>query len=73
MATRSDSRFRIEPQLPQKGVKALLQRIMRNDGKGLVIIHQDRLLRFGAKLVFAMCEEFQTEAVIVNKSEVPDY
>ena len=53
----------------KKGLRALLQRIMRNDVERLVITHKDRLLRFGAELVFAICEEFQTEVVIVNKTE----
>jgi len=53
----------------KKGLKTLLQRIMRNDVERLVITHKDRLLRFGAELVFAICEEFHTEVVIVNKSE----
>lgn len=53
----------------KKGLKALLQRIMRNDVERLVITHKDRLLRLGAELVFAICEEFQTEVVIVNQSE----
>ena len=57
----------------KKGLKALLQRIMRNDVERLVITHKDRLLRFGAELVFAICEEFQTEVVIVNKSEDTSY
>jgi len=26
------------------------------------------LLRFGAELVFAICEEFETEVVIINKT-----
>lgn len=30
--------------------------------------HKDRLLRFGCELVFAMCEEFETQVVIINKS-----
>ncbi|PNJ93923.1 IS607 family transposase, partial [Cylindrospermopsis raciborskii C07] len=30
--------------------------------------HKDRLLRFGSELVFAMCEEYETEVVIINKS-----
>lgn len=34
----------------------------------LVITHKDRLLRFGSELVFAMCEEFNCEVVIINKS-----
>ncbi len=57
----------------KKGLKELLQRIMRNDVDRLVITHKDRLLRFGAELVFAICEEFQTEVVIVNKSEDTSY
>jgi len=32
------------------------------------LTHKDRLLRFGSELVFAMCEEFETEVVIINKS-----
>ena len=57
----------------KKGLRELLQRIMRNDVERLVITHKDRLLRFGAELVFAICEEFQTEVVIVNKSEDTSY
>ncbi|RIV16418.1 IS607 family transposase [Alicyclobacillaceae bacterium I2511] len=57
----------------KKGLRELLQRIMRNDVERLVITHKDRLLRFGAELVFAICEEFQTEVVIVNKSEDASY
>ena len=53
----------------KKGLRELLQRIMRNDVERLVVTHKDRLLRFGAELVFALCEEFHTEVVIVNKPE----
>lgn len=52
----------------KKGLKQLLKRIMAGDIGRLVITHKDRLLRFGSELVFAMCEEFNTEVVIVNKS-----
>ncbi|MCC3455688.1 IS607 family transposase [Microcoleus sp. PH2017_08_TRC_O_A] len=52
----------------KKGLKELLKRIMAGDIGRLVITHKDRLLRFGSELVFAMCEEFNTEVVIVNKS-----
>jgi len=54
----------------KKGLQKLLKRIMKGDVGRLVLTHKDRLLRFGAELVFAMCEEFETEVVIVNKSEV---
>ncbi|MCW6051300.1 IS607 family transposase [Lyngbya sp. CCAP 1446/10] len=52
----------------KKGLKKLLKRILSGEVGRLVITHKDRLLRFGAELVFAMCEEFDTEVVIVNKS-----
>jgi excisionase family DNA binding protein len=50
------------------GLQKLLKRIMRGDVGRLVLTHKDRLLRFGAEIVFAMCEEFETEVVIINKS-----
>jgi putative resolvase len=41
---------------------------MQGDVARLVLTHKDRLLRFGAELVFAICEEFETEVVIINKT-----
>jgi excisionase family DNA binding protein len=52
----------------KKGLQKLLKRIMQGDVGRLVLTHKDRLLRFGSELVFAMCEEFETEVVIINKS-----
>jgi putative resolvase len=52
----------------KKGLQKLLKRIMSGDVGRLVLTHKDRLLRFGAELVFAMCEEFETEVVIINKT-----
>lgn len=52
----------------KKGLQKLLKRIMAGDVGRLVLTHKDRLLRFGAELVFAICEEFETEVVIINKS-----
>ncbi|NER23114.1 MAG: IS607 family transposase [Symploca sp. SIO1C2] len=54
----------------KQGLQKLLQRIMQGDVGRLVLTQKDRLLRFGTELVFAMCEEFETEVVIVNKSQV---
>lgn len=31
--------------------------------------HKDRLLRFGAELIFALCEAKQIEVVIINKGD----
>ena len=52
----------------KKGLQKLLKRILTGDISRLVITHKDRLLRFGAELVFAICEEFEVEVVIINKS-----
>lgn len=52
----------------KKGLQKLLKRILSGEVGRLVVTHKDRLLRFGSELVFAMCEEFETEVVIVNKS-----
>ena len=35
----------------------------------LVLMHKDRLLRFGAELVFSLCEAQGIEVVMVNKGE----
>jgi len=53
----------------KKGLKRLLSEII--DGKigRLVIAHKDRLLRFGAELVFAICEAKEVEVIIINKGE----
>jgi predicted site-specific integrase-resolvase len=40
---------------------------MQGDVCRLVLTHKDRVLRLGAELVFAMCAEFETEVIIINK------
>jgi len=52
----------------KKGLNRLLNRILKGDVGRLVLTHKDRLLRFGSELVFAICEEMETEVVIINKS-----
>lgn len=53
----------------KKGLKRLLNEIIGGHAGRLVITHKDRLLRFGAELVFSLCEAKQVEVVIVNKGE----
>ena len=53
----------------KKGLKKLLEAIMDEQIGRLVITHQDRLLRFGAELVFAVCEAKHVEVVILNQGE----
>jgi putative resolvase len=49
------------------GLKRLLDLIINRQIKRLVLTHQDRLLRFGAELVFTLCEARQVEVVIINQ------
>jgi putative resolvase len=57
----------------KRGLKSLLHRILNENICRLVIMHKDRLLRFGAELVFALCEMRQTEIVIVNQGKEPSF
>jgi predicted site-specific integrase-resolvase len=43
--------------------------ILENKATRLVLTHKDRLLRFGAELIFALCEARQIEIVIINKGD----
>lgn len=53
----------------KKGLKRLLNAIIDGQIGRLVITHKDRLLRFGAELVFAICEAKNVELVILNQGE----
>lgn len=53
----------------KKGLKALLNMILEGKLSRLVMTHKDRLLRFGAELIFALCEAKEVEVVIINKGE----
>jgi predicted site-specific integrase-resolvase len=57
----------------KKGVQLLLEKILRKQMKRLVLTHKDRLLRFGAELVFALCELQGIEVVIINKGDQPTF
>ena len=53
----------------KKGLKRLLNDILSDKIGRLVIAHKDRLLRFGAELVFAICAVKNVEVVILNQGE----
>jgi putative resolvase len=53
----------------KRGLRQLIKRICGGEIGRLVLTHKDRLLRFGSELVFALCEEFGVEVVIINQSE----
>ncbi|MCL2153077.1 MAG: IS607 family transposase [Oscillospiraceae bacterium] len=53
----------------KKGLMKLLNAILDDSVGRLVLTHKDRLLRFGAELVFSICEAKDVEVVIINKGE----
>lgn len=53
----------------KKGLTRLLNLILDGQVKRLVLTHKDRLLRFGAELVFAICEAKEVEVIIINKGD----
>lgn len=57
----------------KKGLNKLLEMILKKRMKRLVITHKDRLLRFGAELVFALCEAQGIEIIIIHKGEQPRF
>jgi len=53
----------------KKGLKMLINMILEKKATRLVLTHKDRLLRFGAELIFALCEAKEIEVVIINKGD----
>jgi putative resolvase len=53
----------------KRGLQKLLNQIIAGDVGRIVLNHKDRLLRFGAELVFAICEIKNVEIVILNQGE----
>lgn len=51
----------------KKGLTRLLNLLISGEVGRLVITHKDRLLRFGAELVFSVCEMKSVEVVIINQ------
>lgn len=57
----------------KRGLKKLCELILRKKMNRLVITHKDRLLRFGAELIFALCELQGIEIVIIHKGDQPTF
>ena len=57
----------------KQGLNHLLELIMTRKMKRLVLTHKDRLLRFGAELVFTLCELQGIEIVIIHQGEQPSF
>ena len=57
----------------KRGLKRLIHKIVNKEIDRLVLTHKDRLLRFGAELIFALCEENEIEVVLINKGSEPSF
>ena len=57
----------------KKGLNQLLTLLLDGGLGRLVITHKDRLLRFGAELIFALCEKQGVEVVIINQGSEPSF
>lgn len=53
----------------KKGLKTLINMILEKKISRLVLTHKDRLLRFGAELIFTLCELKEIEVLIINKGD----
>jgi predicted site-specific integrase-resolvase len=54
-----------------KGLKRLIELILRKRIHRLVVTHRDRLSRFGSELIFTLCEQQNVEVVIANRGDPP--
>ena len=57
----------------KQGLRRLLELIVQGQISRLVLTHKDRLLGFGAEIVFRICELKGIEVVIINKGEQPSF
>jgi predicted site-specific integrase-resolvase len=57
----------------KKGLHQLLELILERRMQRLVLTHKDRLLRFGAELVFTLCELRGIEVVVIHQGEQPSF
>lgn len=57
----------------KRGLKKLLNKILNGEISRLVLTHKDRLLRFGAELIFSLCEAREIEVVLINKGSEPSF
>ena len=57
----------------KKGLHQLLEMILERRTQRLVLTHRDRLLRFGAELVFTLCELRGIEVVVIHQGEQPSF
>lgn len=53
----------------KKGLARLIKLICSYEVERLVLTNKDGLLRFGAELIFSLCEHFGVEVIMINRSK----
>ena len=51
----------------KKGLRSLIEKILAGSVERLVLTNKDRLLRFGAELIFSICEAKNVEVVLIHQ------
>jgi putative resolvase len=57
----------------KKGLKQLLDQLTTGQIGRLVLTHKDRLLRFGAELIFSLCSAKGVEVILINQGDEPTF
>ena len=57
----------------KKGLKKLVDKIIRGEVERIILTHRDRLLRFGMDLLFQICAYHNTEIYILNDETTNDF
>lgn len=57
----------------KKGLNRLLTLILKRGISRIVLMHKDRLLRFGSELIFSLCESQGIDVIIVDKVDQPSF
>jgi putative resolvase len=57
----------------KKGLKSLMDQIVAGGVERLVLTHKDRLLRFGAELIFSLCEAKNVEIILIHQGEISSF
>lgn len=57
----------------KKGLKSLMDQIINGQVERLVLTHKDRLLRFGAELIFSLCEAKNVEIILIHQGEISTF
>jgi putative resolvase len=53
----------------KRGLRELIKLVLAGSVERIVVSHKDRLLRFGAEIIFQICEAFNTQVIIITRND----